>query len=282
MNIGVSIENSTLYLVADEGNDKKISFHKTSIKLRKTDNDISSGYIWDQVEDAEFKNTFLGAEKIALSIPAGICYTKKISLETRLTEGEKDYHAWIAGKHLPGDLSKYIYGFIPLAESDVANKIVVLFYATLSDQFWPIFYAVIKDESYDRVCLMPEYTGLSFLLRKSLGTVGDIQAGMVNVGVGGAAALFIRGDRIISNRYLSRRARETEELKTDLETYFLSLIDPEKHADIFIAGKENLPVFDFEGDVSMKYNRMSAGFISALGSVEYISAGGKCELQADN
>jgi len=282
MNIGVSIENSTLFLAVDEGNGKKTSFHKSPIKLSKPDNDISSGYIWDQIEDEEFRNLFARAEKIALSIPAEICYTKKISLEPRLTEGEKQYQAWIAAKNLPGDLSKYIYGFIPLDEYDVLNRIVVLFYATLSDHFWPFFYAIIKDESYDRVCLLPEYTGLRFLLRKSLEIVGDIQAGMVNVGTGGAATVFISNDRVISNRYLSRGTGDTEELKIDLETYFLSLIDPEKHAVIFIAGKENLPVFSFEGDISIKYNRMSAGFISALGSVEYISAGGKCELQAAN
>jgi len=282
MNVGVSIENGMLYLAARESDDKKTSFHKSSITLSTSDNELSSGYVWDQVEDEEFKDIFLGAEKIALSIPAGICYTKKISLETRLAKSEKEYQEWIAGKHLPGDLSKYIYGFIPLDENDVANKIAVLFYATLSDQFWPFFYAVIKDESYDRVCLMPEYTALGFLLRRSLGAVGDVQAGMINVGADGAAAVFIRGERVISNRYFSRGAGETEELKTDLETYLLSLIDPEKHADIFVAGKENIPAFNFDGDVSIKFNRMSAGFISALGSVEYISAGGKCELPADN
>lgn len=282
MNIGVSIENGTLFLAADEGDCKNTSFHKSAIRLSNSDNEISSGYVWDQIEDEEFRNVFQGAEKIALSIPAGICYTKKISLERRLIKSEKDYRDWIAGKHLPGDLSKYIYGFIPLDESDMENKIAVLFYATLSDHFWPLFYAVIRDESYDRVCLMPEYTGLSFLLRKSLGPAGDIQGGMVNIGANGAAAVFIRSGRVISNRYFLRRVGETEDLKTDLETYLLSLMEPEEHADIFIAGKENLPVFDFEGDVSVKYNRMSAGFISALGSVEYISAGGKCELPADN
>jgi hypothetical protein len=280
VNVGISIENNTLYLAGHNGKGEKPYFYKSSINLTESDSEISSGYIWEQVTDQELKRKFLEADKIALVIPAGICYTKKISLEHDQIINQKDYQDWIAGNLLPGDISKYIYGFIPLSEGAVMEKIDVLFYATLSEQFWPYFCAIIKDENYDRTCLLPEYVGLNFLLRKSIKTDSGFQAGIVNIGANGAAVVYIKDGAVYANRFFPLRMGGTDELKTDLETYLLSLINPDNQSEILIGGKENLPALDLGARARIRYNRLSAGFISALGAVEYITAGGKCELPA--
>jgi hypothetical protein len=282
VNVGISVENNTLYLAGQNGEGKKPYYYKSTINLIEPDSEVSSGYIWEQVADQELKRKYLDAEKIVLVIPAGICYAKKISLEHDPEKDQKEYQAWIAGNLLPGDVSKYIYGFIPLSESADMKRIDVLFYATLSEQFWPYFYAVIKDENYDRTCLLPEYMALSFLLRKSIKADSGLQAGIVNIGANGAAVVYIKDGSVFANRYFPVRPGKMEELKTDLETYFLSLIDFEKQTEILIAGKENLPALNLGAEARIRYNRLSAGFISALGSVEYITAGGKCELPAGN
>lgn len=278
MNIGISIENDFLYVVADEGEGSKPAYHKSRVKINEHDNDKSNGYIWDQIENEEFRQIYLKAGKIVLTVPAAICYTRKISLDSDLAVNDKEYLAWVAHNRLPGDISKYIYGFIPSSRNSLKGKIEVFFYAAPSDQFWRYFCAAIKDESYDRVCLLPEFVGLRSLLRKTVRADAGIQAGMVNMCASGAAAVFISNDILFSNRYFPYRAGKIEELKTDLETYFLSLIDPGRPADIFIGGKEDLQALNLGPDTRIKFNRMSAGFISALGSVEYVSAGGKCEL----
>jgi hypothetical protein len=280
VNVGISIEKNTLYLAGHNGKDGKPHYYKSTINLTESDSEISSGYLWEQVNDQELKRKFLEADKIVLVIPAGICYTKKISLEHDQIKNQKEYQAWIAGNLLPGDISKYIYGFVPLSEGAVMEKIDVLFYATLSEQFWPHFYAVIKDENYDRTCLLPEYMALGFLLRKSVEADSGVQAGIVNIGANGAAVVYVKDGAVYSNRFFPFRVGGTDELKTDLETYLLSLINPDNQSEILIGGKENLPALDLGARTRIRYNRLSAGFISALGSVEYITAGGKCELPA--
>jgi hypothetical protein len=280
VNIGISIEDNIMYLAGRPGENEKPYYYKSPFYLINSENEIPSGYVWDRVADEESIRNFMEAEKIALVIPAAVCYTKQITLEKYQDRDPDKYRTWIAGNLLPGDLSNYIYGFIPLGTSSVEEKAEVLFYATISDQFWPHFYAVIKDENYDRTCLLPEYVALSYLLRNSIGAVTGVQAGMINVGAGGAAAVFVKDDTIFSNRYFPVKAGGIDELKTDLETYFLSLIDPEKQTELFIAGKQRIPSLQLGSETRIRFNSMSAGFISALGSADYVSAGGKCELPA--
>jgi len=69
---------------------------------------------------------------------------------------------------------------------------------------------------------------------------------------------------------------------SELKTHFLSIFDSGEETDIYIACNKNIQVFNPEIKAKVRFNEMPVGFISALGSLEYISTGGKCELPAGN
>ena len=58
------------------------------------------------------------------------------------------------------------------------------------------------------------------------------------------------------------------------------MIDSDEGIEIYIAGGGKSMLFQPNIEARIRYNKMPAGFISALGSVEYISTGGTCELPA--
>jgi len=280
VNAGICIENNMLYLVAKNKGSEKPSFYKSNIRLSISYKDEPGGYIWDRIENEELKSVFMQADSIALVIPARICFSKKINVDSNLDRNRKEYKAWIAHNQLPGKISDYIYGFIPLVEDRTSNKIETLFYATLSEQFHPLFYAVVDDEDRDRIRLVPEYMSLAVILLNAINTGSDIQAAIINSGESGTAAVLIKRGSIYSTRYFPLQTGKWGELASALEAYFLSMFDSNKQTEIFVAGGKGLRVFKPDFKAKIRFNKMPVGFISALGSVEYISAGGRCELPA--
>lgn len=280
MNVGVSIENNLLYLVAINGGAEKPSFYKSSINLSISGKDGLGGHIWDRIESEELRNAYMQADKIAFTIPAGICFSKRIILDANLDRARPDYRAWVARNQLPGELSNYIYGFLPLAEDQTSNTIETLFYASLSDHFRPLFHAIAGKDNFDRVCPVPEYMSLAVILRNAVGVSANVQAVMVNIGSSGATVVIVKAGSIFSTRYFPLQAGKSNELTSDLEAYFLSMIDSDEGIEIYIAGGGKSMLFQPNIEARIKYNKMPAGFISALGSVEYISTGGTCELPA--
>jgi hypothetical protein len=282
VNVGVSVENNVLYLVVKNSDTSKPSFHKSNIAPFLSDKNKSSGYIWDQISDEEIKNTFRGAEKVAFTIPARICFSKIISMDMNINRDRKGYQAWVARNQLPGEISDYMYGFLPLSEESTSDRIEVIFYATFSKHFQPLFDAVIKEEDRNRTNLVPEYMGLGVILTNAVDIDSEIQAAIISSREDGAAVTSIRKGSICSIRYFPKRAGRSGDFLLDLETHLLSIFDSDAKTEIYIVGNRELQDFDPRIKAKIRYNRMPVGFISALGSVEYISTGGRCELPAGN
>ncbi|UCE66914.1 MAG: hypothetical protein JSU85_02570 [Candidatus Zixiibacteriota bacterium] len=280
MNVGVSIENNMLYLVVKNSGGEKPSFYKSSISLSLSEKNKPRGYLLGRIKEEEIKNSFTQAEKIAITIPAAICFSKRIIIDSKLDRARPDYRAWVAHNQLPGELSNYIYGFSPLAEDRISGRIETLFFAAIANQFRPLFHAIAGDDNFDRVYPVPEYMSLAVVLRNAVGPRINVRAVMVNIGGNGVAAVIIKTGSMFSTRYFPLQSGKPDELTSDLEAYFLSVIDSDEKVEIFIAGGEKSMSFKPKIKARIKYNKMPAGFISALGSVEYISTGGICELPA--
>lgn len=281
MNIAVSINDNTLYVVAGDINENKAAFHKSPVKFIQQDKEPGGGYFWEQVSDDNLVDTLNASEKVIITIPARISFCKKVFINSELIKNQKNYLEWYAGKQLPGDISRYIYGFIPLVENDPDEKMIeALFYATISERFWPIYYALARDDILDKVNLIPEFLGLYYLLVRAMDPAQVSQSGLVNFHGDGAAAVFSSDGAFSSARYFPKTSEGTEYLKNELEAFFLSLIDSESPAEILITGRESLKTLRFNMEINLKLNPMSAGFVAGIGALSYIEAGGECELPA--
>jgi hypothetical protein len=280
LNIAVTISDSVLYIAAGESSGGKASFYKADIKLVHPVSKEKSGYIWDQVEDKKLLDDLKAADKVVFAMPAKISFCKKVFLDSGLNRDHKDYQEWFARKQLPGDISRYIYGFIPVGNESNGGNIEAIFYATITDRFWPLYYAVAGDDFLDKISLVPELAGLWRILVLSVDWDLTRQASIVNFHDEGAAVVFSRNAEFSVARYFPLPKSGIEELSAELEAFFLGQIDPEMPACIFMAGRENLKTLRLDLDITMKFSFMSAGFVAALGTLGFLSAGGKCELPA--
>lgn len=275
MNIGITIGDKTLYIAALNDIADKPEFYKTSIDLRLADVNMANGHIWDNI-DEDINKVFSSAEKIALTIPARICYSKIISMD--LDKKPDSYLKWLAGIQIPGDLEKYIYGFIPLNNNDRSGNNNVLIYATPSELFWPLFCAAVKDDVYDKVELVPEYTALNGLLTESNGGDGSRQTGIVNIGQSGAAVVVKRNSKLSAVRFFPFEPNISGDFMDGIETYLLSQCHDEDNIRVIIINRAEMAQATQNSSLSLEYKKIDAEFMSALGAIKYLLNGGKCEL----
>lgn len=277
MNIGITIGDNALYIAALKDIADKPEFYKIAIDLRLTDTNITNGYIWDNI-DEDINKVFSSAEKIALTIPAKICYSKIISMDLDIKPDS--YSKWLAGIQIPGDLEKYIYGFIPLNNIDRSGINNVLFYATPSELFWPLFCAAVKDDVYDKVELVPEYTALNGLLTDSDGSDSSCQTGIVNISQSGAAVVVKRNSKLSAVRFFPFESNVSGDFMDGIETYLLSQCCNAENTRAIIINRAEMAKANQSSSLSLEYKRIDAEFMSALGAIKYLLNGGKCELPA--
>ncbi len=277
MNIGITIGDKALYITALKDIAAKPEFYKTAIDLRLADANLANGYIWDNVRE-DIANIFSNAEKIALTIPAKMCYSKIISMD--LNKKFDSYPKWLAGIQIPGDLAKYIYGFIPLNNIDRSGINNVLFYATPAELFWPLFCAAVKDDVYDKVELVPEYTALNGLLTDNDGGESLSQTGIVNISQNGAAIVINRNSKLSAVRFFPIESNLPVDFMDGIETYLLSQCCNAENSRAIIINRAEMAKSNRNSSLSLEYKNIEAEFMSALGAIKYLLSGGKCELPA--
>ena len=279
MILSVLLKRSSLFLMAHRGDEGPPEFHRYDVTWKDSDTDLSRGCIWDRTDDTARK-LCVDARKIVVVIPASVCMARKIELDNQLIDKIPDYKNWRAGIQLPGDLSMYCYGFIPLTRSFDGGKIETFFFAAPAVVVKRLTKALSGANDTRKIELFPEHIGLVKVAEKSLGTDDIPQAALIHCDAEGMVVVFIRDGRFHNGRYFPVTSGNREELSTDIETYLLSLSSPDESLPLVITGSAENFKTDWSPIIPAFLNVQDLDFSPVWGLAEFVHTGGKCELSA--
>jgi hypothetical protein len=277
--LSILLKRNHLLLAVHKGDDEPPEFYRYDVIGRESGADVSQGYIWDQTGETA-KRFYLDASRIAVVLPASVIMAKRIELDNQLNDRIPDYKKWRAGIQLPGDPDLYSYGFIHLMKSFDGKKIETIFFASPAAHVRHLTQALFRADDTRAVELFPEHVGLIRVLDKSIGT-GDIpQAALVHCGEDGVVVVFVKDGRFYNGRYFPVGSQNREGLSIDIETYLLSLSDPDESLPLVITGSAEDFKTDWSPIIPAFLNVQDLDFSSVWGAAEFVFAGGKCELSA--
>jgi hypothetical protein len=231
MNLGIFIFDGKMFFALHKGNDEP-EFATYEIAAP---NDESVSSLWDKV-DGEALKTFQAAETVILSVPSTSCYLKRLETDGKLIENSPSFLEWLASVHLPGELSDYHYGFLPLRESFDSSMMEMILYAAPAAPLERLIKSLSLPDDSRHIIEMPEQLGLVRVLEKSLGKDDISQAGIINCDDRGAIVVYVRDGRYNHSRYFAIPPEQTGELSTDIETYLLSRADSSESLPLVITG----------------------------------------------
>jgi hypothetical protein len=273
------LKKDRLLLTVHRGDAESPEFYRYDTALRDSDTDLSRGYIWDQTNETA-RRLYADAGRITVALPASICMAKRMELDNKLDDKISDYRKWRAEIQLPGDLSKYRYGFIPSMKSFDSKKIETIFFAAPAAPVKRLTQALVRADDKRTIELFPEHIGLVKVLEKSLGT-GDIpQAALIHCDNEGVVAVFVKDGRFFKCRYFPLDPQNREGHAIDIETYLLSLTSPDESLPLVITGSAENFKTDWSPIIPAFLNVQDLDFSPVWGLAEFVFAGGECELPA--
>lgn len=231
MNLGISINNDKLFLALHNGNgEPEFATYKISPTYGE-----GAPNLWDAVDPAALK-TFQEAEMVILSVPSINCYLKRLETNGKLIENSPSFLEWLAAVHLPGELSDYHYGFLPLRESFDSTMMEMILYAAPATPLELQLKSLSLPNDSRHIIEMPEQLGLVRVLEKSLRKDDISQAGIINCNDNGAIVVYMRDGRYNHSRYFMALPGQADDLSSDIETYLLSRADASESLPLVITG----------------------------------------------
>jgi hypothetical protein len=238
VNLGISVLDDRLLLVSHQGHDKSPEFEKYDFK-QKRDSRSSLGLIWDLV-DISAGDAYLTADRLVLSIPASICYLKRLEIDSDLIENYPDYLEWLACTLLPGKVAQYKYEFISAGRSYDETRLEMIFTAVPIGPLNELFQSLKINDDAREIIAIPEQLGLIKALEKSFSNDDIPQAGIVNCNSLGAAIVLLKNSRFYHSRFFPIHQDHADELAVDIETYLLSQIDSSDPMPLLVTGLPEL------------------------------------------
>lgn len=279
MILSVLLKKDHLFLAAHRGDEDQPEFYRYEVTWGESGDDLSRGHIWDQTDETARK-LYIDAGRIVIILPASACMAKRMELDNQLDDTIPDYRKWRAGIQLPGDLSMYCYGFIPLLRSFDSKKIETIFFAMAAASGKRLTQALFRADDARAVEMFPEQIGLVKILEKSLGKDDISQAALIHNDDEGVVAVFLKDGRFYCCRYFPVSSQNIEELSIDVETYLLSLSSPDESLPLVITGSAENFKTDWSPIIPSFMNVQDLDFSSVWGLAEFVFAGGECELSA--
>lgn len=279
MILSILLKRNHLLLAIHKGDRGSPEFYRYDVTWRESGVDISQGHIWDQTgETAE--RFYLDAGRIVVVLPASVCMARRMELDNQLNDRIPDYRKWRAGIQLPGDPDLYSYGFIQLMKSYDGKKTETIFFASPAVWVRRLARALFRADDTREVELVPEHVGLTKVIDKSIGSSDIPQATIAHCDNDGVVVVFVKDGRFYNGRYFPIGPQTREGLSIDIETYLLSLSDPDESLPLVITGSAEDFKTAWSPIIPAFLNVQDLDFSSAWGSAEFVFAGGKCELSA--
>ncbi len=268
-----------MFLTVHNGDKESPKFYRHDVTWKESGIESSQGYIWDQTNEIA-RRLYIDASRIIVVLSASTCMAKRMELDNEPGDKISDYKKWRAGIQLPGDLSMYCYGFIPLLRSYDSRKIETVFFATPAVIVKQLTQALIRADDKRTLELFPEHIGLVKVIEKSLGKDDIPQAALVHCSDEGAVAVFVKDSRFYSGRYFPVSSQNGQELSTDIETYLLSLSSLDESLPLVITGSADNFKTDWSPIIPSFLSLQDLDFSPVWGLAEFVFAGGECELSA--
>lgn len=279
MILSILLKRNHLFLTIYKGDDEPPGFYRYDVAWRESGADVSHGYIWDQTDETA-KRFYLDAGRIVIALPASVCVAKRMELDDQLNERIPDYKKWRTGIQLPGNPNLYSCGFIPLMRSFDGRKIQTIFFAAPGYHVKRLIQALFRANDTRTIELFPEHIGLVKVIEKSLGTDDIPQAALIHCDDDGLVAVFVKDGRFYNGRYFPVSPQNREELSIDIETYLLSLSNPDESLPLVITGSAENFKTSWSPIIPACLNVQDLDFSPVWGLAKFVFTGGRCELSA--
>lgn len=267
MNLGISVFDDRLLLVCHYGADRPPEFGKYIFK-RKPDPQSNPGHLWDFV-DVAAGDAYLTADRLVLSVPASICYLRRLEIDDSLIKDYPDYLDWLACTMIPGDLAQYKYEFISVGENYDGTKLEMIFSAIPITSLNQLYHSLKINNDPRQIIAIPEQLALIKVLEKSLASDDIPQAGIVNCNSFGAAVVLLKNSKFYQCRFFPIHQDHADELAEDIETYLLSLSDSSDPMPLVITGLSDSFKTNWTPLYSVLPLMHDLEFAAAWGAVEY-------------
>jgi hypothetical protein len=274
--LGLHVKHDELLLAIRSG-DENCEFRRCNVNWTESTDRRVRGYIWDRVDEISRK-AYLEAASMALVLPASVSLVKKIQMDKKLEDEIPGYRKWRAGIELPGDQGLFSYGFIPSTDRPDDGRSELIFFALAADYLRRMFRAIVKEDDSREIQFIPEQLGLARLASRSASDREQIA--LVHFDRGTAVVVITRSGQFFRGRYFRIGGGNAEDVAVDIETFLLSFAGSEELFPLIVTGSVDsfktswspiLPAFLAERDLE---------FSSVWGVTEFVSGGGRCELQA--
>ncbi len=266
MKLGITLLEDRLLLAYHYGIARGPEFVSFELKAK----DEQPGWVW-RATDSEAFESFKRAERAILALPAGSSYLKRIEVDGKYSKEQPDYLKWLASTQLPGELENFSYGFVPLRESFDNRSLEMLFFASPSKVVDRLLTGLKTDFESIPPALLPEQVGLVRVVEKSISKDDIAQAGIVNFGFDGAAAVYIHDGRFNHCRYFAHPPDCKEDLSIDIETYFLSRADATESLPLIVTG--------FTGEFKTSWSPIVPAFMG-IHHLEFAAAWGVADFHS--
>ncbi len=264
------------FLLTIRSSDDSCEFRRSNLNWVDSRETSGRGYIWDLVSD-DLKNAYAEADTLAVTLPASACMVKRIVIEKRLEDGIPEYREWRAGIELPGGSERFGYGFLPSMKDPGGVRSETVFFAVPIGYLQRLTRAVIGENDSREICIMPEQAGLAELASRSARDYS--QVALAHFDRQYAVVIVIRDGRFYGGRYFRSSEQDLDEISVDIETFMLSVAPSDESCPLIVTGLADSFKTSWSPILPAFLEEPYLEFSSVWGITEFISKGGRCELQ---
>jgi hypothetical protein len=273
--LGLLLKSDEFLLTIRLSNDSW-EFRRCVVEQNEPGESPGSGRIWDRADD-DIRKAYLEADTLAVALPASACMIKRMEIDKKLEDEIPGYRKWRAGMELPGDPEQFRYGFIPNTEVS-GDKSEVIFFAVPADYLQRLTNAAIREGDSREIRFLPEQTALAEFALKSARDYS--QVALAHFDRQCAVMIVLRDGRFFKGRYFQFGDGGNDEIAVDIETFMLSVASPDESLPLIVTGSADGFETSWSPILPTFLERRYLEFSSVWGITEFISRGGRCELQA--
>ena len=278
MILGLLLRSDELLLAIRSGDDRW-EFRRCDVNWTESTDDAARGYIWDRL-DNDLRIAYQEADTLAVALPASECMVKQVELEKKVEDEIPGYRKWRAGIELPGEPDLFGYGFIPSMQDSDRGRSEMVFFAVPADFLHGLTQALIRENDSREIQFVPEQIGLAWLALKSAADYS--QLALAHFDREHAVVIILRDGRFFKARYFGSGNGNNEEVAVDIETFLLSMAGHDESLPLIVTGSPGRLKIDWNPRVPAFLDERELEFSSVWGITEFITRGGRCELQVGN
>ena len=277
MNLGITVFDDRLLIVRHFGKNKSPEYGEYVFRRKLNFNADLDGCAWSFL-DVETGDSYRTADKLILSIPPSLCYLKLLEIDSKTARENPDFFTWLAGIHLPGDLSQYQYKYITTGKSFDGAKVKMILTAIPFEPLKKFIRPLKRQNDPREIVAIPEPLGLIKALEKSLGQDDIPQAAIVNCSQNEASAVILKNNLYFDFKYFQFDQGKPDDLVVDIETYLLSRADASEPFPLVVTGSPELFKTNWVPLQPAFLSNDNLKFASAGGAAEHESSiGEQCE-----